>query len=394
MDSQIEMVGMDPRIGFYNIMIGEVLNNQYIVLRQLGSGLYSSVWLARDLCDLSYKAVKVLSAECYDGTKDLFEKEILNHLRDKDPSHPGYKHISILRDSFVLRGPYGHHVCLVFDPMGETLSSFGTLFIGCRIPGRIVQRFTKQLLLALDYAHASRVIHTDIHQGNIMIKIRDYSVIDEYLDKTANDTGIFDPIRPGVQCRWAPRDFGVTDMLELETLDIALCDWGTASWVHNHLSEIIQPVLLRAPEVLLGAPWGPGVDIWNLGAVLFEVLEAGRLCNGEEEVTDFKYSVKNHLAQMEALFGYFPGYLLACSYPPLIYQCFDKHGQIGHPIQGKLESRLRSLCGDDKAKFISMFRSMMTIDPACRKSAHDLLITEPWLRDRRMSLWGLEGRYV
>jgi hypothetical protein len=43
------MVGMDPRIGFYNIMIGEVLNNQYIVLRQLGSGLYSSVWLARDL---------------------------------------------------------------------------------------------------------------------------------------------------------------------------------------------------------------------------------------------------------------------------------------------------------------------------------------------------------
>ena len=29
------------------------------------------------------------------------------------------------------------------------------------------------------------------------------------------------------------------------------------SWVDNHLTELIQPTSLRAPEVILRAKWGP-----------------------------------------------------------------------------------------------------------------------------------------
>jgi serine/threonine-protein kinase SRPK3 len=38
-------------------------------------------------------------------------------------------------------------------------------------------------------------------------------------------------------------------------LNIALSDWGVASFTNRHLTEEIQPPLLRAPEVLLGASW-------------------------------------------------------------------------------------------------------------------------------------------
>lgn len=41
-----------------------------------------------------------------------------------------------------------------------------------------------------------------------------------------------------------------------------------ASWTHNHLSYLIQPPALRAPEVTIGAPWGTGVDIWSLGCLV------------------------------------------------------------------------------------------------------------------------------
>ena len=44
--------------------------------------------------------------------------------------------------------------------MGESLASFGTLFHKCQISSPIMQRFTRQLFLALDYAHCSGVIHT------------------------------------------------------------------------------------------------------------------------------------------------------------------------------------------------------------------------------------------
>lgn len=41
-----------------------------------------------------------------------------------------------------------------------------------------------------------------------------------------------------------------------------------ASWVDNHLMELIQPINLRAPEVVLGAKWDTSADIWNAGCVV------------------------------------------------------------------------------------------------------------------------------
>lgn len=52
-----------------------------------------------------------------------------------------------------------------------------------------------------------------------------------------------------------------------------------ASWTDKHLSDRIQPPILRAPEVTLGAPWGPSVDIWNLGCLvrLSNAIQHGQL---------------------------------------------------------------------------------------------------------------------
>lgn len=41
-----------------------------------------------------------------------------------------------------------------------------------------------------------------------------------------------------------------------------------ASWVDNHLTELIQPTSLRAPEVILRANWGPSADIWSAACVV------------------------------------------------------------------------------------------------------------------------------
>ncbi|KAJ5710050.1 hypothetical protein N7493_009642 [Penicillium malachiteum] len=68
-----------------------------------------------------------------------------------------------------------------------------------------MQRFGQQLLLALDYAHESGVIHTaymrlksdtkeimDIQPQNIMLQIPDLSIIDDYLQKTTPGPEAYD----------------------------------------------------------------------------------------------------------------------------------------------------------------------------------------------------------
>lgn len=55
-------------------------------------------------------------------------------------------------------------------------------------------------------------------------------------------------------------------MSRLGEVNLALGGWGVSSWFTKHLTENIQPVALRAPEVLIKAKWDKQVDVWNLGA--------------------------------------------------------------------------------------------------------------------------------
>ncbi|KAL4783991.1 kinase-like domain-containing protein [Aspergillus varians] len=349
--------------GFHPVHLGDVYNGRYEVLRKLGYGRYSTVWLVKDQRCCCYRVLKFLSTECYSGAEDIFELEILKHLRDSNSEHPGYRYIPTLVDSFEHVGPKGRHTCLVLEPMGESLASFGTLFSKHQVPNPIMQRFTKQLLLALDYAHQSGIIHTDIQPRNIMIQITDFSIIDDYLKATPADPAAYDSTSDSSTIVSQPlRDFYIRESSDLLTLNVALCDWGSASWTDHHLTEVIQPGLLRAPEVIIGAPWGPTIDIWSIGAVLLEVLDAVRLFDGRVAQTGGVYKTKHHIEEM--------------------------HGGIRDPIsrpEALLENWIESLTGNDKEEFVNLLKSMMKIDPDGRKTAKQLL-DEPWLQHTSLDI--------
>lgn len=107
-----------------------------------------------------FLALKILSASSYGAEKDIFERQILKHLKEGDPDESEYDHICHLLDDFEHKGPNRRYICLVFELMGETLQSFGTCFSDYRIPEHVMRRFAIQLIIALDYAHDHNVIHT------------------------------------------------------------------------------------------------------------------------------------------------------------------------------------------------------------------------------------------
>jgi serine/threonine-protein kinase SRPK3 len=167
--------------------------------------------------------------------------------------------------------------------MGETLRSFGAWFKDDMIPYSIMRRFAIQLILALDYAHEEKVIHTDIQPANIFVRFRDTSLIEsDYLAKVPlpkqdRSEEQYTPI-PSYPLR--AYYFSGDDWKNFHEFDIALGDWDVASWADKHLCEVIQPVALRAPEVLIRAPWDSKTDWWNLGAVIYEVYRCFRMFDG------------------------------------------------------------------------------------------------------------------
>ena len=113
----------------------------------------------------------------------------------------------------------------------------------------------------------------------------------------------------------------------LKIVDFGSAVRGDVAQPHNHP---IQPLLLRAPEVILQAGWSYSADIWNLGAMVSRIIFAPtqtiqhtdmgviKMWDLAENTTLFKarnptsdkYDPEQHLAEMVALLGPAPDVLL------------------------------------------------------------------------------------
>lgn len=91
------------------------------MVRKLGWGHFSTVWLCRDLEDEKYVALKVVkSAQHYSETA-ADEIRLLEVIRDADPFDPNHDKIVKLLNHFTVRGVNGTHLILVFEALGCSL---------------------------------------------------------------------------------------------------------------------------------------------------------------------------------------------------------------------------------------------------------------------------------
>ncbi|GKZ75793.1 hypothetical protein AnigIFM56816_000454 [Aspergillus niger] len=74
-----------------------------------------------------------------------------------------------------------------------------------------------------------------------------------------------------------------------------LCDLGQSRIGPTH-REIIQPDIYKAPKVVFDMEWGSSADIWNLGAMIWDIFKNKHLFNALDE--DGDYLPFHHVAEM------------------------------------------------------------------------------------------------
>lgn len=165
--------------GYHTCYIGEnYKNKKYTLVRKLGWGHFSTVWLARDNDKQCHVAMKIVrSAKQYTDTA-IDEIKLLDKVTTSDMHHPGHEHVIQLLDTFTHQGPNGVHVCMVFEVLGENLLGLIRRYKHRGIPLVFVKQIAKQLLLSLDFLHRKcGVIHTDLKPENVLIEIGDVELI-------------------------------------------------------------------------------------------------------------------------------------------------------------------------------------------------------------------------
>ncbi|KAJ5779490.1 hypothetical protein N7457_007210 [Penicillium paradoxum] len=370
---------------YYPTRIGEVIKERYQVIGKLGFGSTSTAWLARDMDKRRYVMLKIFVQASSMGQQVDNELNMYRHMEQSPTTHPGRDVIRTLLDTFDIDGPQDKHRCLVHPPLWESVLAFLRRNPVERLPSAVLAVILHRLFLALDYLHTEcQITHTDLKADNIMFGFKDDSVFTDFEE--------------GELQRPVPRKDMDTDgrMIYMsQELKVpkqvgapVLCDFGSAMLGQYH-SVFVQPMIYRAPEVILGVPWTYSADIWNVGCMIWDVYEGGSLFTGQDPEFG-RYRSRAHLAEMINLLG--PPPLSLLMQGELRAKFFSSEGKetlmtlSGEFLtpglltdQVSLEDRETTLEGQmEREAFIRFMRKMLQWEPGKRSSAKELAEDE-WI---------------
>lgn len=288
----------------------EVFKNDYLILYKLGSGAFSTVWLAYQLSKNDFFAIKVQNHDCYN--EGILEKECLELTAGFNTNC-----LIKLMDSFEIERDDKTYVCMVLELAIDSAYYFLRKYRkinGTGIPPVVMKKLHDDVCEGISYLHANHLIHTDIKPENILVCGKDKRLIaiknkleqikfketcDKELEKFKNKINFKhknakDKYRKGKKkillqiTSELSKILNIDDIYDnLDYLDYTdeellecsfkIADLGTIHSFDDMVEEnrfpCIQTRYYRSPEVILRIPYSCKVDYWSIASMYYELSE-------------------------------------------------------------------------------------------------------------------------
>eukprot|EP00210_Caulerpa_lentillifera_P004756 g4540.t1 len=226
--------GYDDELGNYSTVAHDHIAFRYEIHSSMGKGSFGQVLKCFDHKTRTFVALKIIRNKKRFHAQALIEIKVLQKLREQDPENSN--NVIHLKESFFFR----NHLCITFELMSINLyemtkqNNYEGVSLG------LTRRFAMQILVSLKFLRDQKIVHCDLKPENILLKEPDRSAI-------------------------------------------KVIDFGSSCFEDETQYTYIQSRFYRAPEVILGLPYGPPIDMWSLGCILAELYTGYPIFPGENE---------------------------------------------------------------------------------------------------------------
>ncbi|XP_038701963.1 serine/threonine-protein kinase ATG1c-like isoform X2 [Tripterygium wilfordii] len=215
----------------------------YLVGRQIGSGSFSVVWLARHRVHGAEVAIKEIATSRLN--KKLQESLMSEIFILKRINHP-----NIIRLHDIIEIPGKLHLVLEYCRGGD-LSMY--IQRHGRVPEAIAKNFMQQLAAGLQIIRENNIIHRDLKPQNLLLSTNEESAVLKIAD------------------------FGFARSLQRNRLAETLCG---------------SP-LYMAPEIMQLQKYDAKADLWSVGAILFQLVTGKTPFTGNNQIQLLQNIVKS-----------------------------------------------------------------------------------------------------
>ncbi|CAG9328544.1 unnamed protein product [Blepharisma stoltei] len=324
--------GYDNEGGDYEIVMCDHIAYRYEIIDRIGKGSFGQVLKVYDHKRKNLLALKIIKSKAKFQKQAEVEIEVLKFLRKKDEKDK-YNVVHI-ESYFTFR----HHACMTFELLGNNLYEFLKLNNFQGLSFSLIRRFGVQILKALKLLEKNQIVHCDLKPENILLKNSNRS-------------------------------------------SIKIIDFGSSCFTDKQLYTYIQSRFYRAPEIILGIPYTPAIDMWSFGCILVELYIGRPIFPGENEAEQL-------LLMMEML-GLPSEDLLLRSTRKKLFFSSNNEPKIVANSRGKKRypgtKNIREILRGADAEFIELVLRCFEWDPNKRITAKEAL-KHQWFTDENNSI--------
>ena len=335
----------DDTIGHINVKCGDIINNRYTIIKELGIGTFGKVLYCNDSKHNDHVAIKVIrKIEKYVESAEI-ESRILGTIYEQQKTKEKNTRLCVkLYSHFRLNG----HYFMVFETLGKSLFDIikNNNYIGFNL--NHTKHISQQLLKAMDFLESINLIHTDLKLENILlVNDKSESIWDATTRKYVN--------------------------IPIDTR-IKVIDFGGATFEHEKHSTIINTRQYRGPEVTLELGWSFPSDIWSVGCMIAEIYSGDLLFTTHDNL--------EHLSMMEKCCGPFPHCMIQNK---VAKEFFHSNGRLrSEKLSRNNINNIRSMKtlpaiftkeqGDRDSGIVDLMDKLLILDPNQRINAKDALL--------------------